>query len=247
MFGLMLVTTFKMLFRDPEWSRKIPVGGLMLFAPTLALSILLSVELPTLLIPLVIITGILPMLAGWGFVFRLFVDALNGKEIKELPEWKHWQAFMLGGFWLFLIVLGYILLAGVAVTILISVLGISPSGEDAGQLGSALFLMMIVSVLLYACFPIAFARFAETGRIFAAFHPGLFGMDVKRLIRGNYIQACVAFYALSLLVNLVLGAVPYIGLVLVSIALFFLMMIFGLIFGKLIGAKPQAVYPSDEG
>ena len=219
----------------------------MLFAPTLALSILLSVELPTLLIPLVIVLGILPMLAGWGFVFHLFVDALNGKEIQELPEWKNWQAFMLGGFWLFLIVLGYILLAGVAVTLLISVLGVAPSGEDAGQMGSVLFMMMVVSVLLYACFPIAFAQFAATGRILAAFNPGLFWMDAKRLIRGNYIQACVSFYVLSLLVNLVLGAFPYIGLVLVSVALFFLMMVFGLLFGKLIGTKPPDVFPSIEG
>ena len=246
MFGLLFVATLKMLFRDPEWTRKIPVGGLMIFAPTLALTVLLSVEMPGLLIPAVIAGGILPMLAGWGYVFHIFVDALNGVEAPRLPVWKNWQSFVLGGFWLFLIVLGFILVAAVAMTLLVTVLGMTPSDEGGGQMGGALFLMMIASVLLYACFPIAFARFAATGRILAAFHPGLFWMDIKRLVRGIYIQACVGFYVMSLLVNLVLGAIPYVGLVLVSVALFLLMLVFALVFGKLIGAQEQPHLPPQQ-
>ena len=246
MFSLLFVATLKMLFRDPEWTRKIPVGGLMIFAPTLALTVLLSVEMPGLLIPAVIAGGILPMLAGWGYVFHIFVEALNGVEAPKLPEWKNWQSFVLGGFWLFLIVLGFILVAAVAMTLLVTVLGGTPSGEGGGQMGGALFLMMIASVLLYACFPIAFARFAATGRILAAFHPGLFWMDIKRLVRGIYIQACVGFYVMSLLVKLVLGEIPYVGLVLVSVALFLLMLVFALVFGKLIGAQEQPHLPPQQ-
>ncbi|HCR16894.1 MAG TPA: hypothetical protein DIU35_05370, partial [Candidatus Latescibacteria bacterium] len=93
MFGLLFIATLKMLLRDPEWTRKIPVGGLMIFAPTLALTVLLSVEMPGLLIPAVIAGGILPMLAGWGYVFHIFVEALNGVEAPRLPEWKNWQSF----------------------------------------------------------------------------------------------------------------------------------------------------------
>jgi hypothetical protein len=246
MFGFLFIVSFKMLFRDPEWTRKIPVGGLMIFAPTFALTILLSVEMPTLLIPVVVAGGILPMLAGWGYVFHMFVDALNGVECPMLPEWKSWQSYILGGFWLLLIVLGYILVAAILMTLLITLFGITASSGEGGQMGGVLFLMMVASVLLYACFPIAFARFAATDRILMAFHPGLFWMDVKRLIRGIYIQACVAFYVLSLMVNLVLGAFPYIGLVLVSIALFLLMLIFALVFGKLIGVREQTLFPPQE-
>ena len=249
MFGFLFIVSLKMLFRDPEWTRKIPVGGLMIFAPTLALTILLKYEMSALLIPAVVAAGILPMLAGWGYVYHMFVDALNGVEFPMLPEWKNWQSYILGGFWLFLIVLGYILLAAILMTLLaailmtmlITIFGMIPFSGEGGQLGGALFMMMVV--LLYSCFPIAFARFASTGRILMVFHPGLFWMDVKRLIRGFYIQACVAFSVLSLMVNLVLGEFPYIGLVLVSIAMFLLMLVFALVFGKLIGVREQALHP----
>ena len=54
-------------------------------------------------------------------------------------------------------------------------------------------------------------------------------------MRGNYIQACLSFYGLSLMGNLLLGGLPVVGLPLVGVFLFYLMVVFANVFGRMIG------------
>ena len=80
-------------------------------------------------------------------------------------------------------------------------------------------------------FPIAFARFAAEHRVWAAFDPGAIWADIRTTVTGDYVRACFGFYGLSLMGNLALGWVPYIGLPLTAVYLFYLMVVFARVFG----------------
>lgn len=230
MFWPVLAEAFRAPFRDPHWRARLGVGGL------LNAGLMVS-----LLSPVTPIVGLGVLVLLMGYFYRAFVDGLNGLPGDRLPDWRHWRAYLFAGLSLLLISAGYILAAAVGLTAVMSGLGVTPSAESPEQLSQLLMLMMVTSLLLYSFLPIAFARYAAESRVWAAFDPAALWHDVRRVVTGTYVQACLGFYGLSLAGNLLLGAVPGLGLALVGVYLFLLMLVFASIFGRLIGAaeKPE--------
>ncbi len=246
MFGVVFVEAIRAPFRDPDWVRKFVLGGLLSLVSNLAMALPISGQLPWVLVPVLLLIGLVLNLVVWGYLYRIFIDALNALEGRVLPEWGDWKGYAGAGFWVFLILLGYVLLAGVGLTGLISILGLLPSGKDPKQLADVLLLVMLVVVLLYGFLPIVFARFAAEGRVWAAFDPWALWADVRVVVKGDYVQACLAFYGLWLIGNVMLGQLPYVGLPLVSIYSFYVMVVFARIFGRMIGvANRQALASKD--
>ena len=248
MFSLVFLESVKAPLRDPAWVGKSVVGGLLGAAPMLlSQAPLLWAALPEewpqahrlAVIGIVALAG---LLLGWvvlGYLYRIFVDVLNGADPTDLPHWRDWRQYLYAGGCLSVIMLGYLIVAAVGLTGVISAAGLVPVGEDPGR-ASALMLLLVGTVfVLYGFCPIAFARFAAEGRVWAAFDPFALWADVRRALGRGYLQACVAFVGLWLFGNIVLGLLPYVGLALVSVYLFYMMVVFARVFGSYLREEPE--------
>jgi len=248
MFSVVLAESVNAPRRDPGWVGKSIVGGVLSAAPMLlSQAHLLWAWLPEdwsggHRLAVLGVLGVAGILFGWvvlGYLYRIFVDALNGAEPALLPHWQDWRHFLYAGVCLSLIMLGYLIVAAVGLTGIISASGLVPVGEDPAR-ASALMLLLVTTVfVLYSFYPIAFARFAAEGRVWAAFDPFALWGDVRRALARGYLQACVAFIGLWLLGSIVLGLLPYVGVVLVSIYLFYMMVVFARVFGSYIREEPR--------
>lgn len=245
MFGLLLIHLFRSIFQMPDWWRKVLPGGTLNLLPTLVLGLLLTGQLALTagIVLMVISFGF--FLIAWGYLFRIFIDALNGTEVFVLPEWSGFRGYALAGFWLFLISLGYGLLASVGIYALLSVLGGMPSAEAPETLGILSFVLLGVLIFFYGFLPIVFTRFAAEGRAWAAFEPGPVWRDLKRVVGGAYVQACFGLFGISLLGNLVLGLVPGVGVILAANFWFVLMAVFARIFGLMIRERLMPAEPPE--
>ncbi|MDP6779403.1 MAG: hypothetical protein QGI83_21800, partial [Candidatus Latescibacteria bacterium] len=103
MFGPVFLETMRAPFRDPEWVRKFLVGGLLSSASNLSLSFLVSGQVAVFFAPVLVVLAVVPIFAVWGYLYRIFVDALNGLVWSSLPAWAHWKGYLGAGFYLFLI------------------------------------------------------------------------------------------------------------------------------------------------
>ena len=245
MFGIIFFNTLRTLFQTPGWWGKIVPGGALNLLPAVVLSLTLSEQIgPGMGIVLLVVTiGLLCI--SWGYLYRIFVDALNGTESLHLPSWGNWWAYGVAGFWLSLIVLGYSVIGFAGFSMLVSVLGLIPSSiEEAGSLS---LLLVFLIIFLYIFFPVVFTRFAAGGRVWMAFELGSIWRDLRQIVRADYIQACFGLFGISLLGSLILGHLSWAGVVLASMFNFFLLVVFIRILGLLIrrALKPGPPAQSD--
>ena len=98
MFGPIFVEALRAPLKDPEWVRKCLVGGLLLLMPMLLLlvSVLLGLG-PAPLIALLVL-GSAPFFVLLGYLYWIFIDALNGVEPTGLPDWREWKSCFFAGF-----------------------------------------------------------------------------------------------------------------------------------------------------
>ncbi len=244
MFGPFLAFALRAPLQDERWRQKILLGGLLSLLPTLALLLALFMALgkvSMMLAPVAVVFFVVPTLVSWGYVYRVFVDALNGLEFRRLPEWGAWRQYAVAGVRLGVIFLGYLFLVGLGTLAVMAVMGLVPPGEDPTRLSAVTMLVIGAGMVLYGILPVVFARFAAERKVWASFDPGAIGSDIRRLVRGGrYTQACLAFYALYgllLLSNLILGAVPPVAMFVGSVGSFYLMVVFAWVFGWLIGVR----------
>ncbi len=232
MFGIILFNTLRTLLQTPRWWQKIVSGGALNLPSALVLSLILTGQIGLEMGGVLLVVTIGLLCIAWGYLYRIFVDALNGTESLNLPSWSNWWAYGVAGFWLFLIVLGYSVIGVVSFSMVVSVLGVIPSSvEEAGPVSLLLTFMVI---FFYGFFPIVFTRFAAEGRVWMAFEPGPVWRDLRQIVRVNYVQACFCLFGISLLGSLILGHLSWVGLVLSSMFNFFLLVIFTRVLGLLI-------------
>lgn len=232
MFGIILFNTLRSLFKTPRWWQRIIPGGVLNLPPALVLVLILTGQIRLWMGGVLLIVTIGLLCIAWGYLYRIFVDALNGTESLHLPSWSNWWAYGVAGFWLFLIVLGYSVIGVAGFTMVVSVLGLIPSSvEEAGTLS---LLLLLLVIFFYGFFPIVFTRFASEGRVWMAFEPGPVWRDLRQIVRVDYIQACFGLFGISLLGSLILGQLSLVGVVLTAMFNFFLMVIFTRVLGLLI-------------
>jgi len=234
MLGFFLIQHFKMILNTPGWWQKVLPGAIMNLLPTLALSALLAGLVDPVVGGVLTVAGLAVFLVAWGYLYRVFIDGLNGTKELVVYDWFGWRDYALAGLWLFLIALGYCCLAAFGLGAIISILGWVPSLDNPESAGPLSFLLIIVMVFFYGFFPIVFARYAAEQRLWAAFEPGPLWVDLKRVVSGPYIQTCFGLFGVSMMGNIVLGLLPGVGIVLASFFWFFIMIIFARAFGLLI-------------
>lgn len=247
MLGLFLIQHFRLILNTPQWWTKILPGGMMNLMPTLALVALVGGGVTPTIGVLLVIAGVAVFLIAWGYLYRVFIDGLNGKPQLVLYDWYNWRDYGLAGFWLFLIALGYGIIATFAFGALISMFGWTPNFENPESAGSISFLIILLMIFFYGFFPVVFARYAAEGRLWAAFEPGPIWADLKRIVSGAYVQMCLGLFGVSMMGNLVLGLLPTVGVVLASVFWFLVMVIFARAFGLLIrqSLNPPQQEPPD--
>lgn len=205
-----LVTAVKGLFSDPEWLKKVLIGGLISPFP-------------------------IANFLSWGYAYRVFVDGLNGAPDLVLPSWKDWRAFFRVGFWIFTITLGYVVLAAFG---LIAAISLS-SGGVTGDIQTMTLIGLGSVAAFNTISPIVFTRFAEYGRVWACFEPDALFRDARRVIRLDYVQLVFLFYGLWTMSLVIFGGLPIVGIPLVSVSQFILTTTFSHVFGRLIGHRKQ--------
>jgi ABC-type multidrug transport system fused ATPase/permease subunit len=209
-YAAILVAAVRAPFRDPDWIKKILIGGL--------------------LSPLPVVNFL-----TWGYTYRIFIDGLNGAPELLLPAWQDWRSFFRVGFWIFLITLGYVVLAAFGIIAVISL----TRGGISGDLQTLTLVALGSVAVFHTISPVVFTRFAEEGRVWACFEPDAIWRDLRRVVRFDYIQLCFLFYGLWTMTLIVFGGLPIIGIPLVSVTQFFFTLVFSHVFGALIGARKQ--------
>jgi hypothetical protein len=234
MLGVFLIQHFKLILNTPGWWRKILPGGIMNLLPTLALNAVLTGAVDPVMGGVLTLAGLAVFLIAWGYLYRVFIDGLNGTEELVVYDWLGWRDYAIAGFWLFLIALGYCVLAAFFLGAIISMFGLTPSMDNPESAGPLSFLLILAMVFFYGFFPVAFTRYAAEGRLWAAFEPGPLWRDLKRVVSGAYIQTCFGLFGVSMMGNIVLGLLPHIGIALASFFWFLIMIVFARIFGLMI-------------
>ncbi len=232
MFGIILFNTLRTVLQTPGWWQKIVPGGALNLLLALVLNLILTGQIGFGIGGVLLIVTFGLLFIAWGYLYRIFVDALNGTESLSLPSWSNWWAYGVAGFWLFLIVLGYGVIGFASFSMVILVLGLIPSSVE--ETAPLLLLITLMVIFFYGFFPVVFARFAAKGRVWMVFEPGPVWRDLRQIVRFDYIQACFGLFGISLLGSLILGQLAWVGLVLTSVFNFFLLVIFTRVLGLLI-------------
>ena len=190
------VKPFTFVFEDPNWLRKVLIGGLFYL-------------LSFLIVGLFFIAG---------YVARLVRNVANGVQ-HPLPEWDDLGEYFAEGLKLAAVAIIYCVPI-VAVVIALGVPGALMSGADSdvarnfggGLMGCAWCLMIPFSLLLAAVMPVAYLRTVMTGRIGAAFEFG----EIWDFIRTNF-----ANYLLAIVVHIVAQFASQLGIMLLCIGIIF--------------------------
>ena len=186
----------------------------------------------------VVVGGLLSIIpfvnfVAWGYLYRVFIDGLNGTPSLVLPSWGEWRAYWSVGLRLFVITLGYLVLiafAGVAVLTIFA----SGSFDDPQKI-------LTIGLLSLAAFnilsPVVYARYAEERRIWAAFEPDVLYRDLRRIVRIDYVQLCLLYLGIWMMTFLILVGIPYLGPVVLSVLHFYLSLVFAFVFGRIVGGR----------
>ncbi|MFC1850759.1 DUF4013 domain-containing protein [candidate division CSSED10-310 bacterium] len=161
------------------------------------------------LLPIPII-GFFPM----GYLMRHFLAYLKGHKVDKLPEWDDLPAILSYGFFGTIILLGYLL-----VPFLILALGIKVWGSFWGVL--FVFLSFIIGVWLMSYFPMGLAAYLVSGKLGNAFQKNVLYKNISQISTSYYHSFLIAILLLFLA-----GNSPFV--------LFFLLLVFGEMFGKTI-------------
>ncbi len=209
-YAATLVAGGKSLFEDPDWVKKVLVGGLISIFPV-------------------------ANFLTWGYTYRVFVDGLNGAPSLVLPSWTDWRPFFRVGFWIFLITLGYVILGAFGLVAFISLTQGGVSGDP-----QTMTMVGLGSIALFnTVSPVVFTRFAQYGRVWGCFEPDAIFRDLSRVIRLDYIQLVFLFYGLWTMSLIVFLGLPIVGIPLVSVSQFVLILLFSHVFGRMIGKRQQ--------
>ncbi len=211
---------------DREWPAKIAVGGgvgLALEALFVGLGYHLSRELALEASPLAQAANF-PAL---GFVFQVCQGALAIPQAEAMPEWKRWPGLCLQGLLLFVLALSYWILP---LLFVISGFGLLVSGGVKLTLGLVMMLLGMVAGLTLGFFlPMGVARYLEERRVEAAFNATVVWSRIRKVLAeyvAAYLMGIVSFIAAGLI-----GAIPYLGVLVWPFLTFYLMVAGARLFG----------------
>ncbi len=193
-----LAKAFSFVMDDPEWIKKIFIGGLVSLIPLIG-----------------------PLIA-FGYVIAIGRNVIRGNP-QPLPEWSDWGQMIVDGLYAFFITLIYslpvilVLCLIMAPAIVIS----NASGDDEVAVNVSVSLAacciivfnLVYSIVVYGfLFPAALARYADTGDAMSALRFG----EIFAIARAN-----PAAFLIVLLINWVAGFLASFGVILCCVGVLF--------------------------
>lgn len=167
---------FSFVFEDPEWVRKILVGGLFYLASFLII--------------------------GWffvlGYLARLVRNVINGVE-RPLPDWNDLGTYFNDGLKLFGVGLVYFIpIFALAIAFAVPTVILTAISHDGDTAPNALmplmfFFLIPLSLAISAILPVAALRVIATGRFGAAFEFGAISDFISKSFT-NYLLALLIYF-----------------------------------------------------
>jgi hypothetical protein len=185
---------FTFVFEDPEWLKKIVIGGLMYLASF-------------------VLVGLFFVL---GYCAKLARNVVEGIE-RPLPDWDDLGGYFSEGLKLFVVILGYMLPMLLVVGLLVagSVL-FGSLGEDNPMSGCAVACAWVLLLPLYLVVLIV----APAGLVYAMV-TGDVGTAFNFPLLWRFIKANAANYALAFVVYMVANFISQFGIILLCIGVIF--------------------------
>jgi len=162
---------------------------------------------------------LIPILSffGEGYRYRLMQNSVKG--MAEMTEWDNWGELFIKGLLFFLVRLIYMILPALVLFLFLLAAWNSPSltpGRLFLMLAPGLFIYLFVSFLL----PMAWARFAATGKFKEAFNFYVIFLTIRAVLMQYLV---ITFFILALWVLVVLlSQIPYLGLIVAILGPFFI-------------------------
>ncbi|WP_267643713.1 DUF4013 domain-containing protein [Haloarchaeobius amylolyticus] len=196
---------------------------------------------------------VVPLFIVSGYIVGVVRAARNDDEP---PVWEDWKQLTLDGVKMTLVLLAFLvipLLLGLTALVLAGITVDAQTGqlalESVGALAIALSVAAFVVglVALYVS-PIAVAHFAESGRMGDAFD---FGEFRQAATNGTYAIAWLLAFAVNVVGGVIatgLGSLPWIGVFLGALAVFYLNVVTWYIYGQGVGLSeglPQRPEPGE--
>lgn len=195
-------SAFTFAFDDPDWIKKLAIGGGIILAGTILFPILIGIAL---------------FLPVGGYMLETLKNVRDGQPT-PLPEWSDFGGLFSKGLMVFVIALVYNI---PAFLILCASIGISMGGQQLGtDTANALVfvtvclncLQIILSLLGNALVPAALIRYAQYDTLGSAF-------QFREIF--SFISANIGDYIIAILLSWVAGLVAVFGLILCVVGLFF--------------------------
>ncbi len=203
---------------------KIVIGGaigLTLEALFVALGFLISRELALEAAPLAQ-AGNFPAL---GFVLQVFQGAIAIPRENAMPEWRRWPGLCVQGLLVFVLALVYGILP---LLFVVSGFGLLVKGDLI--LGLVMMLLgMLAGLTLGFFFPMGVARYLEERRVEAALNPVVVWSRIRKVL-AEYVAAYLFTMASFIAAGLV-GAIPFLGVLVWPFLTFYLMVAGARLFG----------------
>jgi hypothetical protein len=185
---------FTFVGEDPNWLRKVGIGGAMVLAAYIAF--------------FTIIGGFVVYAIILGYMIVFLRNVMAGHP-QPLPEWDDWGNRMADGFKAMVVTIVYGLPAIVvyAIFILPSILLSITGNRGAGALGGGLFclgfVLFIFTVLLSSLLmPIGLSRYAATGNLGEAFKVGEVIATFRQNLGQYVIIALIAAFAVPFVASI---------------------------------------------
>ncbi len=209
---------------ERERMPRIVIGGavgLALEALFVALGFLISGELALEAAPLAQ-AGNFPAL---GFALRVFQGALAVPQAEAMPEWRRWPGLCVQGLLVFVLALVYGILP---LLFVVSGFGLLVKGDLI--LGLVMMLLgMLAGLTLGFFFPMGIARYLEERRVEAALNPAGVWSRIRKVL-AEYVAAYL-FTIASFIAAGLIGAIPFLGVLVWPFLTFYLMVAGARLFG----------------
>jgi hypothetical protein len=189
--------SFSFVFDDPDWVKKLVIGGLVSLIP------------------------ILGQLLVMGYMISVGRNVIRGNP-QPLPEWDDFGQFLVDGLYAFVVSLVYMLPIFVVMCIFffpaLAVGGAFSDNGDAGAIGGlasccfALFATIYGLAVGWFFLPAALARYADTGEVMPAFRFA----EIWAISRENLVV-----YLMALLVTIVAGFIGGLGIIACGVGVLF--------------------------
>jgi hypothetical protein len=228
-------------FKDEHWKKKLLIGGVLSFVPSLIIFMFLTLSRVLGLPVFISLIGLIFALVGnsfiLGYVKRIIKSGIL-QEKAQLPEWNDWKDLFISGIKMIAIALVYSFPAAILISIMNNLESISIFG----------FFVVLITIPVVICtilfIPFIAVRYVETESLKMTIEDFKLLVCKIKSILYKYIILAVIFVLSFFIAGGFLNMIPFIGFILWGFFAFYLWVIAARVVGELyVSSKVVEVTP----